>query len=302
MRYLVCTVTALALSACGGNQAGEAATASAPMESSSGTDLARSAEEGEGASSTADLPSAQSTEFKLSKSDGGVAQATPNTESKIKGTQTKAAMKFVVVDKEKGPIRGIVILMTAPDGTKYYTEETNEDGYAEVLVPIGQKYDLVYLALGRKDIASTVTVSDEPNQNIRLTLRYRRIDPPRRKVVPSETPAPEPGFVLEGVNFDTGKATIRPESFPQLDGVVEYMTHKPNSKIEISGHTDNVGNPKANKTLSEKRAQACRDYLISKGIDGSRVAAVGYGDQWPIETNDTEEGRQKNRRIEAVEQ
>ncbi|MFI5301922.1 MAG: OmpA family protein, partial [Polyangiales bacterium] len=80
-----------------------------------------------------------------------------------------------------------------------------------------------------------------------------------------------------------------------------YLTHKKSARIEISGHTDNVGNPKTNKALSEKRAQACRDYLISKGIDGARVQAIGYGDERPIAPNDTEDGRQKNRRIEATE-
>jgi outer membrane protein OmpA-like peptidoglycan-associated protein len=108
--------------------------------------------------------------------------------------------------------------------------------------------------------------------------------------------------VLDGVNFDTGKASIRAESFPRLDGVVEYMSHKPSVRIQISGHTDNVGNPKTNKTLSEKRAQACRDYLIAKGIDGTRVAAVGFGDERPIASNATDDGRQQNRRIEATEQ
>jgi outer membrane protein OmpA-like peptidoglycan-associated protein len=107
--------------------------------------------------------------------------------------------------------------------------------------------------------------------------------------------------VLGGITFDTGKATIRSESFPRLDSVVEYMTHKKSSRIEISGHTDNVGNPKANKTLSQKRAQACRDYLISKGIDGSRLQAIGHGDERPIAPNDTDDGRQRNRRIEATE-
>jgi OmpA-OmpF porin, OOP family len=71
--------------------------------------------------------------------------------------------------------------------------------------------------------------------------------------------------------------------------------------VEISGHTDNVGNAKANKTLSEKRAQACRNYIVSKGIDKKRLDAVGFGDQHPIASNDGEEGRQKNRRIEAKE-
>jgi outer membrane protein OmpA-like peptidoglycan-associated protein len=79
------------------------------------------------------------------------------------------------------------------------------------------------------------------------------------------------------------------------------MTYTKSSRIEISGHTDNAGNPKTNQKLSEKRAQACRDYLISKGIDGSRIEAVGYGDQRPVAPNDSEDGRQQNRRIEARE-
>jgi len=83
--------------------------------------------------------------------------------------------------------------------------------------------------------------------------------------------------------------------------VVEFMEHKLSARIEISGHTDNVGNRRANKVLSEKRAKACRDYLVSKGIDSGRIDAAGFGDERPIASNDTEEGRQKNRRIEATE-
>jgi len=208
--------------------------------------------------------------------------------SKIVPTKTHAAMKLIVVDKDKGPVKGVVISLTAPDGTKYYTDETDADGYAEVLVPVGQKYELTYLSLGRKDIAATVSVTSDPNQNVKLTLRFKRLPPP-------------PPFVLTGVTFDTGKATIRSESLPRLDIVVDFMTHKKSARIQISGHTDNVGNPKGNKTLSEKRAQACRAYVISKGIDGSRLEAIGRGDESPIAPNDNDEGRQKNRRIEAKE-
>lgn len=208
--------------------------------------------------------------------------------SRIEPTKTSAAMRFIVVDKDKGPIKGVVICLTAPNGTQYYTEETDTEGYAEVLVPVGQKYDLTYLSLGRRDIAATVSVTSEPNQNVKLTLRYKRQAPP-------------PPFVLSGINFDTAKATIRPESVSRLDIVVDFMTHKKSAVIEISGHTDNVGNPKANKTLSEKRARACRDYVVSKGIEPSRVKSIGYGDERPIAANNTDEGRQKNRRIEAKE-
>jgi OOP family OmpA-OmpF porin len=210
------------------------------------------------------------------------------TASKIKPTRTEAAMKLFVVDKDKGPVKGVVIFLTGPDKTKYYADPTDSEGYTEVLVPVGKTYDITFLSLGRHEIAATVPVADEPSQSVKLTLRYKREG------------APKP-FILDGVNFDTGKATIRPESFARLDTVVDFMVHKKDARVEISGHTDNVGKAKANKTLSEQRAQACRNYIVSKGIDKKRLDAVGFGDERPIAPNDTDEGRQKNRRIEAKE-
>jgi outer membrane protein OmpA-like peptidoglycan-associated protein len=210
------------------------------------------------------------------------------TPSKIKPTKTQAAMRLFVVDKDKGALKGVVIFLTGPDKTKYFAEPTDSAGYTEVLVPVGQRYDVTYLSLGRREIAATVPVADEPNQSVKLTLRYKR-------------EVPQQPFILAGVNFDTAKATIRPESFPHLDTVVEFMAHKKEARVEISGHTDNVGNAKANKTLSEKRAEACRNYIVSKGIEKKRLDAVGFGDERPIAPNDTDEGRQKNRRIEAKE-
>jgi OmpA-OmpF porin, OOP family len=210
------------------------------------------------------------------------------TESKIKPTRTQAAMKLFVVDKDKGPIKGVVVFLTGPDKTKYYAEPTDSTGYTELLVPVGKTYDITYLSLGRHEIAATVPVADEPSQSVKLTLRYKRERPPQP-------------LILDGVNFDTAKATIRPESFSHLDAVVDFMVHKKDARVEISGHTDNVGNPSANKTLSEKRAQACRNYIVSKGIDRKRLDAVGFGAEHPIAPNDTDEGRQKNRRIEAKE-
>ena len=210
------------------------------------------------------------------------------TASKIRPTRTEAAMKLFVVDKDKGPVKGVVIFLTGPDKTKYYAEPTDSEGYAELLVPVGRTYDITYLSLGRGEIAATVPVADEPSQSVKLTLRYKR----------ERVPKP---LILDGVNFDTAKATIRPESFSRLDTVVDFMVHKKDARVEISGHTDNVGNAGANKTLSEKRAQACRNYIVSKGIDKRRLDAIGFGDERPIAPNDSDEGRQKNRRIEAKE-
>ena len=288
------TLSVLALIACGGSRPAEppASAAEPAQESSSG---AGDAAPSDPAGDTGAAPSSggeEQSEFVLQNSKP--AKDTPRPASNIKPTHTEAAMKFTVVDKDKGPVRGIVVVMTGADGKKYYTPETTTEGYAEVLVPVGQQYELVYLSLGRRDVAAKVTVTNEPNQNVRLTLRYKRYVPP------PDAPA-EPNFILDGVNFDTAKATIKPESYPRLDAVVEYMTFKPASRIRIAGHTDNQGNPKANKTLSQKRAEACRDYLAKHGIDKGRIEAQGYGDEQPIASNDTDEGRSLNRRIEATE-
>jgi len=243
-------------------------------------------------------------EFKLE--DSSTARETHGVKpSKIKATRSEAALKFVVVDKDTGPVKGVVVKLSTPSGQNYYTEETDAEGYAEVLVPVGTNYDLTYLSLGRRDVAAQVPVSDKPSQTIKLTLRYKFHRPPplpAPKVEPGVAPEVErPRFVLKGVEFDTGKATIRPESFPQLEQVVEYMTHKKSAQIEVSGHTDNVGDPKLNKTLSTKRAFAVRAYLVSKGIEEARIEALGFGDERPIAENDSDANRQKNRRIEVVE-
>jgi len=176
-----------------------------------------------------------------------------------------------------------------------------------VLVPVGKTYDIVYLSLGEKDITAKVTVKDEPRQNIKLTLRFKR-----REVYPTAaanpaTPGaepplpPAPVFELEGVVFASNRSELLPDSHPRLDSVVEYMTYKKSARIEVSGHTDNVGSSKKNKALSLKRAQSVRDYLIAKGIDGDRIEAVGRGDEAPTASNDTKEGQAANRRIEARE-
>ncbi|MCK5799711.1 MAG: OmpA family protein [Deltaproteobacteria bacterium] len=218
--------------------------------------------------------------------------------SKLKPTRTEGVLKFTVVDKDKGPIKGLVMSLTDRKSKKVvYTNETDAKGYTEILVPVGRVYELVYLSLGRRKIAARLPVENEPALVLRLTLRYKRFEAERRvggKLI-------SPKFVLRGVEFDTGKATIRKSSYGRLDQVVTYMTHKTSSVIEISGHTDSVGNSKKNKKLSLRRAKACRKYLMKKGIAGTRIIAAGYGSEQPIASNSTSEGRQQNRRIEVKE-
>lgn len=108
------------------------------------------------------------------------------------------------------------------------------------------------------------------------------------------------GFVALYVNFDTGKATIRPDSARILDDAAAALRGAPSLKIEVGGHTDNSGTPEGNLRLSQERAQAVMAALVERGIAGARLTAKGYGQSMPVADNRTEEGRAKNRRVELA--
>ncbi len=104
--------------------------------------------------------------------------------------------------------------------------------------------------------------------------------------------------VIPGIEFDTGKATIRAKSAPTLDAAVKVLSDYPSLKIEVSGHTDDVGKDEQNLKLSQDRADAVKKYFTDKGIDGARIQTRGAGENEPIADNKTVAGKQKNRRIE----
>ena len=105
-------------------------------------------------------------------------------------------------------------------------------------------------------------------------------------------------FKLDKVYFNLGQAEILEESFEQLDKLAEYLQKNRNLKIQIEGHTDNQGDPRANQRLSLDRAFNVRRYLVDRGVDGKRIRFKGYGSSRPVSPNDTEENRSKNRRVE----
>jgi len=105
-------------------------------------------------------------------------------------------------------------------------------------------------------------------------------------------------IILEGVTFETNKAAITPESSQILRSALKTLTTYPEIQVEVSGHTDNVGNKKSNLRLSQRRAEAVREWLIERGIDPVRIVAKGYGPDVPIAPNDSPENKRKNRRIE----
>jgi len=105
---------------------------------------------------------------------------------------------------------------------------------------------------------------------------------------------------LQGITFETAKDIIRPSSYPILEQVVVALRENPTYNLQINGHTDNHGKADANQILSEKRANAVKNYLVNKGIDAGRLRTAGYGGTQPIADNATAEGREKNRRVEFI--
>lgn len=104
--------------------------------------------------------------------------------------------------------------------------------------------------------------------------------------------------VLRNVFFATASSVLKPESTVELDKLVDFLKKNPSIKIEISGHTDNVGSKESNLKLSDDRSKSVSNYLISKGIQADRLTNKGFGDTKPIDTNETEQGRANNRRTE----
>jgi OOP family OmpA-OmpF porin len=107
-------------------------------------------------------------------------------------------------------------------------------------------------------------------------------------------------LVLEGVNFQSNSAKLTPDSVQVLDHVAFYLKDSSGVRVEIEGYTDSTGDESHNLELSQERADAVRECLISQGVDGSRLVAKGYGESDPIASNNTARGRAQNRRVELT--
>ncbi|MDA7728866.1 OmpA family protein, partial [Flavobacteriales bacterium] len=105
-------------------------------------------------------------------------------------------------------------------------------------------------------------------------------------------------ITLRNVFFNTGKWDVKSDSYAELDRLVALLSDISSLKIEISGHTDNVGSVSFNELLSQRRADAVVSYLVGKGVDKKRLSAKGYGQSKPVDSNNTAEGRALNRRTE----
>jgi OOP family OmpA-OmpF porin len=138
------------------------------------------------------------------------------------------------------------------------------------------------------------------------TLGYLLAEEPKPAPKPAPPPPPPPPapkaertIVLDNVLFDFDKTAIKPDAAKILDRLVTFLKENPDKRVDLEGHTDSVGTDQYNQGLSERRAASVKDYVVKKGIDGSRITARGLGKAKPIADNNTEQGRAKNRRVEV---
>lgn len=181
----------------------------------------------------------------------------------------------------------IVVFKSRANNTEFQGL-SDSTGKFNLRLPNGSKYDI--FILGFHD-STSYNVLDIPS--LKDNQFYK--DPFN---VDIQFEAPK-SFVLDNCTFETGKATLQSDAYTVIDELVEYLKRKEEERIEVGGHTDNVGKPDANMLLSNNRANTVRAYLLTKGVAPDRVTAKGYGSTAPIAENTTAEGRGLNRRTEV---
>jgi tetratricopeptide (TPR) repeat protein len=198
-------------------------------------------------------------------------------------------LELLVLDAETEDLLKATVRMKGMDNSAV-AGRNSSDGYYEFMVmsPVPKDY-LVY-----------VEMDGYLFENITFTLGgvFDKEMVEQRKILMKKINVGAVS-VLRHVFFDIDKAILKPESFDELDKLIKLLQQNVKVRIEIGGHTDNTGTHEYNMSLSNRRAEAVRAYLISKGLDAKRVTSVGYGETQPIVSNDDEEsGREINRRVE----
>jgi OmpA-OmpF porin, OOP family len=191
--------------------------------------------------------------------------------------------------KTKQPLSAALIYQTLPDGAEAGNAISGAtDGAFKIVLP----YDKNYLIRATAD--KFFAQSENFNLDSLVKAGYKEIHKDLY-LMPIEV-----GQVvrLNNVFFDVDKWNLRKESFIELDRVVKLLTDNPAIEIEISAHTDSDGSDDHNFKLSDNRAKSVMDYIISKGVNETRITSKGYGETKPIATNDSAEGKQINRRVE----
>ncbi len=199
-----------------------------------------------------------------------------------------------LIDAKTGkPVGAKIIYERLPDGKEVGVVYSNpETGEYEIHLPGGQKYGVRAEAEGH--------ISE--NQSLDLTgdTKDGMVENRNMTIAPIEVARVEPDATipLNNIFFNFAKFELKADSYPELNRIVTLMKEKPGMTVEIAGHADATGPDAYNMTLSEWRAKAVSKYLVEKGIDSGRINTTFFGETKPIESNDTKEGRRKNRRVE----
>ncbi len=210
-------------------------------------------------------------------------------ESKVEVTK-----KFLTVFKgntidalTSKPVQASIEITDNATGKVSETFETNSaTGKFIITLPSGKNYGIAVKAKGYLFHSENFDIPDGGEDNlVNKTIELKNI-------------AIGNTIALRNIFFDLGKSTLRLESNAELDRLVKLLQDVPALKIEISGHTDNTGSATTNENLSQQRANEVVNYLKTKGINATRLTAKGYGSKVPVASNNTEEGRQQNRRTE----
>lgn len=207
-------------------------------------------------------------------------------------------VKAIVTDAITGrPLVARAVCTDLTTGQEYVAAYTQADGSFLICLQAGKDFALNvskenYLFHSEHFNLAQTASFDQPFL-LRIALQPLT---PADEAAP--TPPPARPVVLRNVFFETGSASLKPASTVELDQLVALLNENPRLRIQINGHTDDVGDEASNQALSERRAKAVYDYLVSKGIAPERLRYRGFGESKPIQPNDTPEGRAQNRRTE----
>ncbi len=202
----------------------------------------------------------------------------------------KGDVEGIVTNKQSGePIAKATVFLS--DKTMVTTDARGH--YKLKNVPAGLEI-IGASADGYEDGSGTADVAQDnvTEVNIALTQSNKKATFDNKAIRAGET------ITLNAILFDQGKAALRNESKTELDKIATFLKTYPTAEIELAGHTSSEGDRAQNRSLSYQRVKACKDYIIAKGIDESRIVSVGYGPDRPVAPNDTEANRARNRRAE----
>ncbi len=199
-----------------------------------------------------------------------------------------ATVDVSVTDFKARPKAGEQVIFQGETTGQTFTGISNASGKLKQLLPPGDTYHVSIKSISDTNSYAAIVIPALKEDEYFTDPFWVRIEF-----------EPARSYRLDHVHFDIDKASLRPDSFSELKELQDYLERHPSIKVEIAGHTDNTGTDTHNLKLSQDRANTIRNYLLKKGIKAGQVTAKGYGATQPVADNNTDEGKQLNRRTEV---